>query len=76
MDFDTGVSQYVTGRATVACAFPIDRKGNPHVKCDFCKYYNRIAKQCVLTNNVIFFPDYISEDCPLDFETTEKENEE
>ena len=59
-------------QATVRVAFPVDHKGNAHVKCGFCKFYNRIAKQCVLTNNVIFFPDYISEDCPLDFET-EKE---
>lgn len=74
MDFDTGVSQYVTGRATVACAFPIDKKGNAHVKCDFCKFYDRIAKKCKLDDHVIFFPDYLSEDCQLDFEKGE-ENE-
>lgn len=69
MSFETGVIEYVRGKATVRVAFPVDHKGNAHVKCDFCKFYNRISKQCVLTNNVIFFPDYISEDCPLDFET-------
>ena len=72
-DFDTGVQDYVIGTAEVRAAFPIDRKGNPHVKCDFCKYYDRISKRCKLDDHVIYFPDFISEDCELNFE---KENEE
>lgn len=73
-DFETGVLKYIHAKALVKASFPVDTKGNAHVKCDFCRYYDRIAKKCKIDDHVIYFPDYLSEDCQLDFEKGE-ENE-
>jgi hypothetical protein len=71
--FETGVSSYVIGIATVEVPFPVDHRGNPHVCCAMCRYYSRSSVRCRLNGEVTEFPDkYIGSHCPLIFE--EKEN--
>lgn len=70
--FDSGVSAYVRGTATVEVYFPIDRKGNPHVFCELCQFYRPTARRCALNDVIPEFPGtYIAGQCPLKFEEEE-----
>ena len=71
--FESGVSSYIVGQATVTVAFPVDHRGNPHVCCAMCDLFSRSSNRCPITHAVSEFPDkYIGSRCPLIFE--EKEN--
>lgn len=75
MAFETGVSSYVIGIATVEVCFPVDHRGNPHVCCSQCEYFSRTSGRCKLNGSICEFPEkYIGSRCPLIFE--EKENTE
>ena len=72
--FDSGVFEYIKGKAVVEVAFPVDMQGNPHVNCMLCKYFSRHSDMCQLTKEIVPFPEtYIGYKCPIQFE--EEENE-
>ena len=68
MSFETGVSRYITGTATVAAFFPVDNKGNMDVTCDQCRFFNQRNRRCNLTESLCPYPTRgIAPDCPLTF---------
>ena len=71
--FDSGVSRYVTGSATVRVFFPVDRKGVPDVCCKQCRFFRQQSRICGLNGEIVAYPDhYVGQNCPLEME---KENE-
>lgn len=73
MNIENGVSGYIAGTTTVTSFFPIDLRGNPHVYCRQCRYFNRYQHTCGLNGAVCEFPDTnIGSHCPFDF--TKEEN--
>ena len=65
--FETGVSRYKIGTATVTAYFPVDHKGNEDVCCEQCDFYNMRARRCNLTKSLCPYPTRgIAPDCPLD----------
>lgn len=67
-NFETGVSSYVVGRATVEVYFPVDRRGEPDVRCELCKFLNRTGRSCQLNKEIVAYPEkYIGSNCPLEF---------
>ena len=74
--FDSGIQDYIVAEATIRTAFPIDKKGQPHIACRFCDAFNTVTKRCILTQEVVPFPDnYVGHQCPLK-PITKKEYEE
>jgi len=68
MSFETGVSRYITGTATVTAYFPVDHKGNMDVCCDQCRFFNQRNRRCNLTESLCPYPTRgIAPDCPLEF---------
>lgn len=64
--FDSGIQDYIVAEATIRTAFPIDKKGQPHIACRFCDAFNTVTKRCILTQEVVPFPDnYVGHQCPL-----------
>lgn len=64
--FDTGVSGYVTAKATVTVYFPIDNKGVPYICCEKCPYLSRNSRMCHLNGKLVEFPNkYVGSQCPL-----------
>lgn len=73
--FDSGVQDYIVAEATIRTAFPINSKGQPFIACRFCDAYNTVTKRCILTQEVVPFPDnYVGHQCPL--EIVEEESAE
>ena len=76
MAFETGVSRYIVGTATVKATFPVDLRGNFDVSCSMCKFFRRTAQLCGLNGEICEYPQkYIGTQCPLNFESEENENE-
>jgi len=66
--YDTGVSAYIIGRATVAAYFPIDHKGNEDVCCEQCRFFMQRSRRCGLTEELVPYPTKgIGRDCPMEF---------
>lgn len=64
--FDSGVQDYIVAEATIRTGFPINSKGQPFIACRFCDAYNTVTKRCILTQEVVPFPDnYVGHQCPL-----------
>ena len=64
--FDSGIQDYIVAEATIRTAFPIDKKGQTHIACRFCDAFNTVTKRCILTQEVVPFPDnYVGHQCPL-----------
>lgn len=73
--FDSGVSDYVTGRATVTMYFPVDLKGRVDVCCELCRFYRPTAHRCALNDAICEYPNrYIGGQCPLEFEERKEES--
>lgn len=71
--FETGVSHYLTGTATVRNFFPVDHKGNMDVCCDQCRFFNMRNHRCNLNDCMCPYPTRgIAPDCPLEI-TEDKE---
>lgn len=67
MTFDSGVSRYITGTATVVARFPVDYRGNADICCDQCRFYR--SRRCGLTDEVSNYPTrYRGDNCPLELE--------
>ena len=65
--FETGVSRYIKGIATVENFFPVDLKGNPDLSCKHCRFYNHNYK-CNLNGEITDYPErYLGGRCPLHF---------
>lgn len=76
MAFESGVSSYVVGVAVVRVNFPVDNRGNPHVRCAMCEYFSRNSNRCRLNGALCAFPDkFIGQACPLKFDEKELDNE-
>lgn len=72
---DSGVTSYITGRATVETFFPVDLKGNSLVCCELCRYFRPNSRRCGLNDAVVEYPGkYIGSQCPLEFEEMEDNN--
>ena len=71
--FESGVSSYIKGTATVSVYFPVDRKGNPDCSCRQCRYFRQQSRTCALTGDISAYPDnYVGQNCPLHFESEDK----
>ena len=69
--FDTGISRYIKGTATVEVFFPVDHRGVPSVCCEQCRFFNRRSVRCNLNEEVCNYPaKYLGKACPLVFEET------
>lgn len=66
--FDSGVSRYIVGTATVKVTFPVDLKGKYDVSCYQCRMFRRTAQLCGLNGEICEYPQkYIGTNCPLNF---------
>lgn len=66
--FDNGITDYIHASATVEVYFPIDSRGNSHVCCAQCYYFNNTTTRCRLNGEVCAFPNnYVGGSCPLEF---------
>ena len=64
--FDSGVSRYVAGSATVTNYFPVDFKGNADICCMQCRFYRRTSQRCSLNDRICEYPErYVGSHCPL-----------
>ena len=73
---DSGVQDYIVCSAEIRTAFPISSKGVAFIACQFCDAYNTVTKRCILTQEVVPFPDkYVGHQCQLK-PITKKEYEE
>ena len=69
--FDSGVSKYIKGKATIEIGFPVDMKGKPDICCKRCKLFvmRSYVATCALTGEIIPYPDnYVGVNCPLEVE--------
>lgn len=65
--FETGISSYIEATATVRVFFPVDMRGNPHISCSQCFYFNNNTTRCRLNGEVCQFPNqYVGGSCPLE----------
>ena len=65
-NFESGVSRYIKGRATVEVNFPVDWRGNAEIACKHCDYFHSTSRKCGLNHHVVNFPEkYVGEYCPL-----------
>ena len=70
MSFESGVSRYLTGTATVTTYFPVDNRGRADVCCDQCRFF--YGRRCSLTGEVSPYPaKFIGSGCPLEIEEGE-----
>ena len=68
-DFETGISGYITGIATVRVYFPVDSKGRADISCNQCRFYRRSSRSCALNDGLCQYPDkFVGADCPLERE--------
>jgi hypothetical protein len=73
--FDSGVSMYYRGKATVEATFPVDLHGRADVSCFQCKFFRRTAQLCGLNGEICEYPQkYIGSQCPLNFDSESEEN--
>lgn len=66
-NFDDGVKSFVRTTARVFINFPIDWRDNAEIACKHCKFFTVTTRKCVLTGEVVPFPEkYVGHDCPLE----------
>ena len=74
--FDSGIQDYIVAVAEIRTAFPIDKKGQPYIACRFCDAFCDVRKRCIITQEVVPFPNTnTGHQCPLK-PITKKEYEE
>lgn len=75
--FDSGVSKYIHGRATVDVYFPVDGKGNADINCTQCFFFRDASKRCGLTGQISQYPSkYVGDSCPLEIVEEEERGTE
>ena len=66
--FDSGVKEFITGKAEITVNFPIDWSEKAYVRCTQCPYLSSGGRICQLNKQTVQFPDrFIGYDCPLQF---------
>jgi hypothetical protein len=71
--FESGVSGYVWGVATVKNPFPKDMRGIAEICCSQCFYFRRTAPICNLNGEICAFPNkYVGANCPFNYESEDK----
>ena len=64
-NFDSGVSFYHHGEVTIQINFP---EGERKCKwCPFCRMDNGIRYRCQLTNRILYSPETMHDECPIEF---------
>ena len=64
--FESGISDYVHAIAKVDIYFPVDHRGNAHIRCDQCFFYRESSHSCALTHEPSTFPTkWVGATCPL-----------
>lgn len=64
--FESGVSGYIKGTATIEVNFPIDFNGKAEVACKHCPYLSSNERVCQLNKQPIAHPNkFVGEWCPL-----------
>lgn len=67
--FESGVSSYKIGTATVTVYFPVDARGNADVSCNQCNFFRRQSSTCGLNGQPCAYPSkFVGEWCPLETE--------
>lgn len=67
--FESGVTEYVHGMATIEVFFPKDSRGNADISCYQCKFFSRNNGVCQITKEVTAYPTkYVGSNCPLEIE--------
>lgn len=67
MKFESGVSRYIVGEATVRVFFPVDSRGNAKIACEVCRFYSTSSRRCNLTGEVPEYPMlHVGSACPLE----------
>lgn len=65
--FESGVSKYIHGRATVDVYFPVDQRGNADINCTQCFFFREASRRCGLTGQISQYPTkYVGDSCPLE----------
>lgn len=68
--FESGVSKYVEGKATVNVFFPVDGHGCADCSCQQCRFYQPNSRKCALTGEISEYPSkYVGSHCPLRIDT-------
>ena len=71
MNFESGVSRFIVGTASVANYFPVDARGNADVSCSQCRFFQQRINKCALNDELCNYPSkYIGANCPLEFAET------
>lgn len=69
MSFESGVTAYVHGKATVDVYFPVDSRGNADISCQQCFFFREASRRCGLTGQISEYPNkYVGSHCPLEME--------
>jgi hypothetical protein len=72
--FESGVSRYIKGTATVSVFFPVDSKGVPDCSCRQCRFFRQQSRTCALTGEISAYPEhYTGQNCPLVYEDEREE---
>lgn len=73
-NFESGVSSYIKGVATVEVYFPCDKNGKAYVSCSMCPYFAKYDSKCKLNDSLCHFPSqYTGAQCPLEYITEEED---
>lgn len=73
---DSGVKDFIQGRAEIIVNFPVDWSNRAYVCCEKCPYLSSNERICQLNRQPVQFPQrFIGYDCPLRFEKEAYGNE-
>lgn len=62
--FESGISDYLHFPITLDITFPLDRKGNAYICCEYCKLFT--GRRCAVTEEVILDEkNFVGYNCPL-----------
>jgi len=66
-NFESGVSSYITGKATIIVNFPVDDKGRAEIACKHCPFLSSNERMCQLNKQPVAYPSkFVGDFCPLE----------
>ena len=66
-NFESGVPEYITARATVEVHFPVDFNGVADISCKQCGFFDKNRRKCRLNEKICAYPEkYVGSNCPLE----------
>lgn len=72
-NFDSGVKSFIVGECKIKVNFPVNWKDVASVCCMQCPYLSSNERMCQLNKMPVQYPqNYIGYDCPLNFNNTDK----